>query len=155
MSIFYSKNIGYFQLNLFRQAKFETKNFIIDVPKFYWIGFNKDNGRYIRFVGVPEKIKYVKKDILPMIDLYDFDDVWLEALEIFCNETFEKTTQTINNWEAEIYSCTTKSRNDLLDKHIVYKNETFHIVYYTHDVNAFENFQKQYDKFFENVKLKE
>ncbi|MDR1007768.1 MAG: hypothetical protein LBL65_04290 [Campylobacteraceae bacterium] len=107
------------------------------------------------FVGIPITADGFKREIFSEIHLYNVDDTWLTTLEIFCDEFLEKTTQKINNWEAEVYSCITKSRNDLLDKHIMYKGEVFYIYYYLHDVNTFNIFQSQYDKFFEGVRLKD
>jgi hypothetical protein len=137
------------------QSKFETKHFIINLPKFYWIGKISKNNNKPFFAGIPIANNGFKKEIFPEVHLFDFDNITLKALEIFCDKSLEKSTQKINNWEAEIYTCITKSRSDLMDKHIVYKDEVFHIFYYTHDINAFENFQKEYDKFFEGVRLKE
>jgi hypothetical protein len=172
LNIFYSKNIVWFQQNIFQQTKFETKNFIIDVPKFHWIGKYKDNNSsgQLFFIGIPVDLSknslfnssffshfFGNKDytVLPIMVLDNFTDDTLEALKIYCDESLEKTTQKINNWEAEVYSCVTKSRSDLVDKHIVYKGEDFYTFYYSYDVDIFNNFQSQYNKFFEGVRLKE
>jgi hypothetical protein len=167
--IIYPKHTGYFSNNIFRQSKFETKNFIIDVPKFHWIGQYRDDN-LLFFVGIPVDLSKSllfnnsfffhffnneEYTVLPMIILDNFTDNTLEALKIYCDESLEKATQKINNWEAEIYSCITKSRNDLVDKHVVYKGEDFYFSYYLDDIDIFNNIQSQYDKFFEGVRLKE
>jgi hypothetical protein len=157
--IIYPDHTGYFSINLFRQTHFETKNFIIDVPKFHWVGNDRQDNVSILFVGLPMTIEGLEKKISPMIDLHKLNDVGisirLESLGMFCDESFEKTMQKINDWEAEVYICTTKSKADLMIRHIMYKDEAFHMFYYVQDKNVFENFQKQYDKFFEGVRLKE
>jgi hypothetical protein len=155
LNIVYPYNAGCFYANLFRQTRFETQNFIIYLPKFHWAGqYMDNNSEQLFFFGLATSTENSKKGIFPRMYVFDADNISmrLESLKISCDKSLEKSTQKINNWEADIYICTTKS--DFLDKYIIYKDEVFHY-YYSHDINTFNNFQSQYDKFFENVKLKQ
>ncbi|MDR0407878.1 MAG: hypothetical protein LBH45_03000 [Campylobacteraceae bacterium] len=157
LNIVYSSNAGVFYANLLRQTHFGTKNFIVDLPKFYWVGqYMYDDAGELSFFGLPLSIENSKKGIFPMIYLFTSSDIndRLEALKISCDKSLEKSTQKINNWEADVYTCI-KRENDTLDKYIVYKDEVFHFYYYSHNISLFNNFQSQYDKFFEGVRLKE
>jgi hypothetical protein len=155
LNIIYFNNTGMFYVNLFRQTDFETKNFIIDLPKFYWAGnyMEDNNSEQLFFFGVATSAENSKKGIFPRMYLFNSDNVnrHILRLETSCDKSLEKTTKKINNWEADIYTCIGK--NDSLDTYIIYKDEVFHY-YYSYDKNVFENFQKQYDKFFEGVRLK-
>jgi hypothetical protein len=159
--LLFGKYIDYFNLNIFYQSKFETKHFIIDLPKFYWIGKYREDNSLPFFMGISiDFSKNVffrgstlfddeKYTVLPIIVFDNFSDISLEALTALCDKSFVKSTQKINNWEAVIYDCLTTGYEHSRARYYIYKDEVFHTYTY---IDAFKS---QYDKFFEGVRLKE
>ncbi|MDR2152106.1 MAG: hypothetical protein LBO72_04740 [Helicobacteraceae bacterium] len=143
---FFGDNISCFGANLFRQTKFETKNFIIDLPKFYWTGIEKPPEKTLYFVGVP--IEFNEKEVSTMIILEGFNDDKLEAWKKLCDKRFIKRQQIINDWEADVYECET-TINNTASIYIVHRDEVFSV--YTYNI---AEFKRHREIFFENVRLK-
>ena len=148
-------NYPNFYWNIVHKTYLETQNFIINVPLLYWGMHTNDNGTELYFAGNLVEVKDINEKIIPTVDLYSFNDDYLNNLEKFCNRTFKQIDITINNVEFEAYSCQSSSDYLVVNHYLIYKNEVFVIYNYTHDINAFNAFQSQYDKFFQGVKLKE
>jgi hypothetical protein len=159
-AIFFILNGHYWQQNLYNlkwnisnQSKFETKNFIIDLPKLNWIGEIKENGD-IYLVGTViyhDVFGSESNSSMPIviIPFQDFNENAIYMLKNnVCDISFEKSTQTINNFEVDVYDCESSDAT-LSSKSIVYKNDGFLI--YGYD----DRFRTQYNKLFESVRLKE
>ncbi|MDR2080829.1 MAG: hypothetical protein LBP54_02935 [Campylobacteraceae bacterium] len=157
LNIIYPKNAGSFYINMFRQTKFETKNFIIDLPKFHWAGQYIDNSSELFFFGLATSTENSKNGIFPTIHLYDFNECLIAEWAKTCDAFFVKTVQRINDdLDVEVYSCKIKTRNNIMYEYIIYKDSVFYTTYYTDDADVFKNFQFQYSKFFfEGVRLKD
>ncbi|MDR0580277.1 MAG: hypothetical protein LBG21_06710 [Campylobacteraceae bacterium] len=150
LNIVYFYNASAFYNNIIHQSKFETKNFIIDLPKFHWFGVYANNStETILFLGVPVKIECLIDKFKPIIILDNFTNDILEDWNVLCDISLEKSTQKINNAKVDKYTCVS-SKHDTFAMFIAYKDELFRIYTYNSD-----ELQLQYDKFFESVRLKE
>jgi hypothetical protein len=144
----YPNNLACFTLNLFRQTKFETENFIIDLPKFYWSGRKSEkSASVIYFLGTPAKLNGDK--VSPAIILEKYDDDRLKASMELCDKLFIKSCRTINGKEADVYQCE-GSKDNYSALYVVRNNEM--LITYTHKAHIFK---RQYEVFFENVRLKD
>ena len=136
--------------NTFNQSKFETDNFIIDLPKAHWLSYK--NSAY-RYHGIP--VRFSNGAMFPYVYIWKYDnEEEAKKSEFSVNEklckTFEQQpNKKINNFEVEVYDCADEE-DDLWLRVYFYKNEVFHLIYY-----HIENFRHQFDKFFEGVWLKE
>jgi hypothetical protein len=150
---YWQSHLYYIKWNLSKQSTFETDSFIVNLPKLYWIGLDNNSAKKpLWFVGLP--VKGLDMGIAPILTIEHFDSIVLEDLKIFCDNSFEKQTEKFDNKDVDVYICTTKSKEGLLSKFIVHKDEALYLIYYSHDIDVFNGYQSQYDKFFEGVKLK-
>jgi hypothetical protein len=157
LNIIYSRNAGSFYINMFRQTRFETKNFIIDLPKFYWAGQYIGNSSELFFFGLSTSSENSRNGVFPTIHLYDFNEYLIAEWAKICDAFFVKTIQRINgNWNVEVYSCKTKAEDNIMYEYITYRDSVFYITYHTDNADVFKDFQVQYSNFFlEGVRLKE
>jgi hypothetical protein len=149
---YWQQNIYNLKWNISNQSKFETKNFIIDLPELHWVGKAKKNGD-IYFFGT---LKYFNifdsesNSSMPSLIFHDFNENMIDILQNHvCNVSFNKSIGKINNFEVDIYDCESSKMECSPSKFIIYKNEGFFIYEYN------DIFKPQYDKFFEGVRLKE
>jgi hypothetical protein len=145
----YGQNIGRFLVNIFLwPTHFETKHFIIDVPKWHWAGRYAVDNKPV-FFRVEEETCCTEDNAL-VIYFNDFiNDITTEEWKQYCDKSIEKSTQKVANGEIDKYICKT-SRDDIVTIGFFYKKEVFYS--YICNVN---DFQSQYEKFFEGVKLKQ
>ncbi|MDR1614779.1 MAG: hypothetical protein LBS26_04330 [Campylobacteraceae bacterium] len=145
----YESNIYNFAINIFKNTRVETKNFIIDVPRFYWtVPDNTQNSKELWFTRYLV-LKQERSTGALIIILNEFQKTTLDILEKECDIAFIKSAQIINNFKVDVYDCESTADSDLKTRYIFYKDEYFFLNIYL------DKLKPHYDKFFENVRLKE
>ena len=147
----YTLNAYFYYKNTFNQSKFETDNFIIDLPKAHWASYK--NSAY-RYHGIP--IEFSNGYHFPDAHIWKYDNeeqaketmFYVFGNEKICKTFEQQPNKKINNFEVEVYDCTKEEK--VQDRVYFYKNEYFWLPDYHHVF-----FKPQYDKFFEGVWLKE
>ncbi|MFV0481086.1 MAG: hypothetical protein ACK5LP_03805 [Campylobacteraceae bacterium] len=145
-------NIKYYIKNMFGVSKFETDNFIIDLPKIHWISYKNQNSSFIGQLTNLGKNVYMYPEvyIMKFKNNSEAKRFVIELCEKKDDELIQQQNQTINNFEVEVYECRDRDINaDWAVRNYLYKNEYFTLIPYI------EEFKPQYDKFFEGVRLKD
>jgi hypothetical protein len=170
----YTSKLTMLFLNLlFEETKLQTKYFEIDVQKMDWAMHKRgNNSNYISFVGIPIFIDSDRTNIIlnrrdawlksnfsiksynneigiqPLIFL-KFQKCYEYELRSSCDIYFAETLQEIKNTNLTAYDCIASKNDGILSRFVLYEDEYFYLDSYVQEL------QPMYDKFFENVRLKE
>ena len=151
-----------FLFNLQYKTHFETKNFIINVPKFDWMSVEKNESTKVSFFST---IKTPKKEVeekrkKKSAYLYQKNITYPLILTGLCSDYYyvnegttmkqcDKIEEDIYSFKADIYDCLRDEYYGIPTRYIIYDDEVFILDAYI------DEFKPQYDKFFKGVWLKE
>ncbi|MDR2151517.1 MAG: hypothetical protein LBO72_01740 [Helicobacteraceae bacterium] len=135
-----------YYMNLSSETHIETENFIIEVPKFSWRKYSKDQNSFRGLYGKADDLRGIP--LVAHVDLSDSNCSLEIIFPALCKTDPKYFVETINGWKAEIYECEDKEYDDYPTRFIKYKCESFWLSPYL------EFLKPQYDEFFEGVRLK-
>ncbi|MDR3177969.1 MAG: hypothetical protein LBT96_03190 [Campylobacteraceae bacterium] len=169
---YYYDKLFNFVWNIFYETELKINRLQINVPKFDWLSNKKSDNNQLSFMGIGiyvddehsrdllNKQKFIYqttfylksielKGFIPIIIVKNFNNNLINEWTKTCDVSLVKSIQKISNSELEAYDCISKNFKNIPSRYVIYKNIYFDIELYV------DIFQSQYDKFFENVRLKE